>query len=313
VAYVTGGKMDAKAAEHDIKDHQLHVEKLKLTDDQEKVREKLKEDLKKEKLWDEDFCTDEELARFCKARNFEYKKVLQMTSDAIKWRRDAKPHHLRPTLPRVVSEGQTGKTYVAGKDKYGRPVVVMDSSCENSKDHQSKIDFLLFNLEHAKRLMEGSVDKWVLWIYLDNFSFFSAPPMKTSMETNRCLMLRYPERMGHCILYQPPTLFNVCWKMASPLIDPRTKQKIHFMSGKFDKDSPNAQKLNGILGEGWRDLVGIDTPHSATKARGYDQTKYWSSLEEFYKSNPKEEAKRDTPTKLKTGPNTMAPPPPPGA
>ncbi|GAB5356270.1 hypothetical protein AAMO2058_000276000 [Amorphochlora amoebiformis] len=275
------GKMNAE-------DLQLHVEKLKVTEEQARVREEVKKLLVKDGLYDSKFCTEEELTRFCKARNFDIKKAHGMMRDAIKWRNHAKPQDLRPSND-LEKQALTGKTYVAGKDQYGRPVVVMDSSCENSSDHQGKIDNLLFNLEYAKRLMEGNVDKWVLFIYLDNFSFFSAPPLKTSSETNRCLMLRYPERMGHCFLYMPPSIFSIVWKMASPLIDPRTKKKIHFMNGK------DMSLCEEVLGKNWRELVGLDKEHSKTNARGYNHPKYWASLKKFYEDvdNNKEETKEE--------------------
>eukprot|EP00472_Partenskyella_glossopodia_P007084 CAMPEP_0197520642 /NCGR_PEP_ID=MMETSP1318-20131121/5983_1 /TAXON_ID=552666 /ORGANISM="Partenskyella glossopodia, Strain RCC365" /LENGTH=352 /DNA_ID=CAMNT_0043072315 /DNA_START=12 /DNA_END=1070 /DNA_ORIENTATION=+ len=274
-------------------DMQLHVEKFIMTEEQGKVHLQLKQELKKNGLVDvPSFCSDEEITRFCKARNFDFKKAYKMMSEAVEWRRKAKPQNLMPKM--VEDQSITGKTYVAGKDKFGRPVVVMDSSCENSTDHNKKIEFLLFNLEYAKKLMEGNVDKWVLWIYLDNFSFWSAPPMKTGMETNRCLMLRYPERMGHCFLYKPPTLFGMVWKMASPLIDPRTKKKIHFMHGNFDQASQNHQKLAKLMGENWRDLVGLDAEHSKTKARGYEHKTYWKQVQKAFGEEAEDTKDNDT-------------------
>eukprot|EP00466_Bigelowiella_natans_P014026 jgi/Bigna1/91859/estExt_fgenesh1_pg.C_1250022 len=270
----------------DKEDLQLHVQKLEL--DPEQV---------KEGLLDKDFCTDEELTRFCKARKFEFKKVFKMIKEAIEWRRVAKPQNLRPDD--VEDQSMTGKTYIAGKDKYGRPVIVMDSSCENSDSHQKKIVFSALQ-PRARQAHDGRepisppslircaviadklVDKWVLFIYLDKFSFFSSPPMKTSLETNRCLMLRYPERMGHCFLYQPPGLFSMVWKMASPLIDPRTKKKIQFMHGSFDKGSENDQKLTDILGDKWRALVGVDSKHSKQQARGYNHKDNWTTISSLY-------------------------------
>lgn len=236
--------------------------------------------LRKEGLLDGEFCTDEEVTRFLKARNFDPAKSYKMIREAILWRREARPQALTPKS--VEEQAVTGKTYVAGRDAYGRPVIVMDSSCENSKDHAAKINFLLFNLEYAKMLMRGSVDKWVLFIYLDKFSFWSMPPMKTSKETNNCLMQRYPERLGHCILYNAPTLFNVLWKVVSPFIDPRTKKKILFMSGSFAEGSKNDSNLQGIIGPKWRQLVGVESKHSPQSARGYDHEKYWPAVTEAF-------------------------------
>eukprot|EP00468_Gymnochlora_sp_CCMP2014_P010011 CAMPEP_0167747060 /NCGR_PEP_ID=MMETSP0110_2-20121227/4064_1 /TAXON_ID=629695 /ORGANISM="Gymnochlora sp., Strain CCMP2014" /LENGTH=358 /DNA_ID=CAMNT_0007631905 /DNA_START=24 /DNA_END=1101 /DNA_ORIENTATION=+ len=288
---------------------QLHVEKLKMTPEQTEVRDKVKAELKKAGLLDPEFCTDEEITRFSQARKFEIKKVMKMIENAVTWRREAKPQNIRPKD--IEKECSTGKTFVAGKDKFGRPVIVMDSSVENSKDHNGKIQNLLFHLEHAKRLMPENVDKWVLFIYLDKFSFWNSPPMKTSSETNNCLMLRFPERMGHCFLYQPPTLFSVVWKMASPLIDARTKKKIHFMGGSFAKGSANDKKLNELMGEEWRKIVGVDDTYSSTKARGYDNKKIFDDLNKFYAKYDEEKAAASKGKESIPAPTTQAPAPPP--
>jgi hypothetical protein len=45
-------------------------------------------------------------------------------------------------------------------------------------------------------------------MHLGNFSLFNAPSMKASRETIYMLCNCFPERLGHCIAYLPPSVFT---------------------------------------------------------------------------------------------------------
>jgi hypothetical protein len=76
-------------------------------------------------------------------------------------------------------------------------ILVMDSSRENSKDYVKNVRHLVFQLERAKRLMNGEVEKYCLFIHFSRHSMSTSPPMKVSMETLKCLTDRYPEHLGN--------------------------------------------------------------------------------------------------------------------
>jgi hypothetical protein len=48
-------------------------------------------------------------------------------------------------------QGQTGKIYNAGTDRWGRPVVIFNNSVNNSNDPRAQMRYLAFNLETALR------------------------------------------------------------------------------------------------------------------------------------------------------------------
>ncbi len=48
-------------------------------------------------------------------------------------------------------QGQTGKIYNAGTDRWGRPVVIFNNSVNNSNDPAQQMRYLAFNLEMALR------------------------------------------------------------------------------------------------------------------------------------------------------------------
>ena len=116
--------------------------------------------------------------------------------------------------------------------------------------------FLAFNLELACEIMmstqkevlstqkeivstqkEGQlstqkvVDKYVVFLNLENFSFFNSPPISSINETIHMLVNCYPERLGHLIVYKPPYIMYTVYNTIKGLIDAKTLSKIHFVSG----------------------------------------------------------------------------------
>jgi hypothetical protein len=98
-------------------------------------------------------------------------------------------------------------------DRHSRPIIVMDPSRENSKNHDSQLRHLVWQLERAKRKMnvrphaEGPaadeaqakpafVEKYCLFINMERNSIWNSPPLKTSMETLKTLTDRLPEHLG---------------------------------------------------------------------------------------------------------------------
>ena len=107
----------------------------------------------------------------------------------------------------------------------------MDSSRENSKTHDTQIRHLIYQLERASRKMNNPaalatsapmhatapaapvrfVEKYALFINMERNSIWNSPPRKTSMETLQTLTERFPEHLGHAIVYKPGMLFNALW------------------------------------------------------------------------------------------------------
>ena len=68
----------------------------------------------------------------------------------------------------------------AGYDRWGRPVVVFDSAVQNTKDVNGQMKFLAWSLELATRMMPDSIDKYLVFMNLENFSFWNCPSMSST-------------------------------------------------------------------------------------------------------------------------------------
>ena len=54
------------------------------------------------------------------------------------------------------------KSMHAGKDKWGRPIIMFDSSVENTTSHEGQMNLLRMNLTHAQCLMaNGKACAWL--------------------------------------------------------------------------------------------------------------------------------------------------------
>ncbi len=117
---------------------------------------------------------------------------------------------------------------------------------------------MAWNLHRTYMKMKGGVEKYVLFINLTNYSFFNSPPIKTTLETVKTLVSRYPEHMGHCIMYQAPRLFSALWAMATPIIDAHMLSKVLFVQGDISPNSKNDKILREIVGDNWKTLCAVE-------------------------------------------------------
>jgi len=91
------------------------------------------------------------------------------------------------------------------------------------------------SLEVNKALHDNrgmSLEKVNALIDYEGFKLRNAPPMSTTQYTLDILQKHYPERMRHFYLLHPPMVFKIFWAMIKHFVDPVTKEKIVFCSGK---------------------------------------------------------------------------------
>ena len=241
-------------SEHSEKLHELRKEIAK-----ESSEYRINEDV-------HDFVTDRILHHFLIARKYDVMKACTMLKTALEWRAKREPHNLfkvdmdRHKAEKMSYEAETGKIQLAGRDRYDREVVIFDNSVQNTQDSDGQLTFLAWNLEMAIHTLPPHVDKYVVFMHLENFSVLNSPPYQTTRETILMLTTCYPERLGHCICYKGPSYFYYVFNLMKSLglIDPRTLQKITFIQGDVGDGSPNDALMTGILGSNWKELTAAE-------------------------------------------------------
>jgi CRAL/TRIO domain len=177
-------------------------------------------------------------------------------SGAVKSHDDDSISEMRAIL---AKENETGKIYLRGYDAEGRALMYMRPARENTNDQLNNMRHLVWNLEKAiaatrRRSVEvvssknktglatngndGTdaailpLEKINLLIDYQGFRMRDSPPLSTSRYTLDILQKHYPERMYRAYVLNPPLVFRTFWTIVRPFVDPTTKQKIVFCSGK---------------------------------------------------------------------------------
>jgi len=223
---------------------------------------------------------DATLLRFLRARSMVVQDAHTLLLEHLEWLQVMNPQNI--TAEMMEPEACTGKIRVSHVDQYGRPIVVMDNSVENTWDVEKNIQHLVFNLDRAVSLMKPGIEKLVVFINLENFAFRSAPSMKASIATCKTLLNHFPERMGHCIMYNPPRVFAGFFHSIRPFLDPVTREKVRFFRGSFTDGSPNDLALKQLLSDDWKAITGVSSARLKPNCSpGYDHETYWATVAQW--------------------------------
>lgn len=104
------------------------------------------------------------------------------------------------------------------------------------------------------------MEKWVVFFNVESFSIWNTPSISLCSETVKTLLGRYPEHLGHAIVWQAPSLFWGLYKALSSFLEPATVKKIVFVSGKDTSDGSEVdQQMRALVGDNWRTLCDIDS------------------------------------------------------
>lgn len=229
-----------------------------------------------------DWADDQQLLRFLIARNFNVQQSTELIQGALKWREKRQPSKIDQVEGWDVKMGQeseTGKIYCPGHDRWGRSVLVFDNTVQNTPHIDDHMTFLAWNLEFAIKLMPPTVDKYLVFMHLENFSFWNTPPFASTRETIHMLCNCFPERLGHCIAYQPPAIFRTFFNTVKGFLDPKTAGKMIFVIGDVSEGSENDLLMKSIIGDDWKKLTGAEEPVlNPNTSPGYDHEKFWPTV-----------------------------------
>ncbi|KAM7253024.1 hypothetical protein ACFE04_025642 [Oxalis oulophora] len=249
------------------------------------------------------FCSDAQVTRYLRARNWHVKKATKMLKDTLKWRATYKPEEIR--WEEVAHEAETGKIYSTDYvDKQGRTVLVMRPSrqvlsklfllastrvtsltlnfftvCQlkpigklnNSKSIKGQIRYLVYCMENAIMNLPAEQEQMVWLIDFGGFSL-SNISVKVTQETAHVLQDHYPERLGLAILYNPPKFFEPFWTMVKPFLEQKTRNKVTFVY----EDNQNSKKLM----EEVFNMNDLESAFGGNNPSGFEISKYAERMKE---------------------------------
>eukprot|EP00037_Helgoeca_nana_P024457 m.259711 g.259711 ORF g.259711 m.259711 type:complete len:420 (+) comp26643_c0_seq5:1660-2919(+) len=218
---------------------------------------------------------DDSLHRYLRARGGDVKKAEKMIQKTLEWRLKEEPHLLR-AKDFLDIENETGKCRSAGIDRWGRPILILDNTVENTTNVEAHMRLLFYTTERLIRRMKPPVEKQVIFVHLPDFSLWNTPPLKSSKTSLAVFSLYYAERLGHCIFWQPPSYFSTFIAMIRPFIDPATYAKVVVINGDASPGTVNDSKMNVLIGPDWRKKTGAGGTRQTPKSSpGYRHSEYW--------------------------------------
>lgn len=216
------------------------------------------------------FASDESVARYLRARNWNVKKATKMLKETLKWRSEYKTEEIR--WEDVASEAETGKVYRSTSvDKIGRPVLVMRPACQNTKSVAGQIKYVVYCMENAILNLPPNQEQMIWLVDFWNFSLANVS-VKSAKETAHVLQNHYPERLGVAIMYNPPRIFEQFYKIVRPFLEPKTRNKVKFVY----TDDPTSNKIMEEL----FDIEQLESAFGGKSSESFDIHKYAQRMKE---------------------------------
>uniref|UniRef100_A0A7S2SFL2 CRAL-TRIO domain-containing protein n=3 Tax=Sar TaxID=2698737 RepID=A0A7S2SFL2_9STRA len=202
-----------------------------LTDKEEAALEELRKRVLEAGL--DQYNEDKMLLRYCRARKFKVDKSMHMITEEAKWREQFQGHTFRISdFPSMLQFSDDGVCKTGGRDKAGRPVAYVVPGLFYPSRVGSDQELVLYDVYYMDALLrlaaENGREDFTGIIDMKGWSFknFSLPITRLLISI---LQDFYPERLGRIFVVNAPMMFSAVWNIVSPLLDERTKMKIHIL------------------------------------------------------------------------------------
>lgn len=190
---------------------------------------------------------DNLLLRFIRARKWDVDHSLMMIANTLDWRmnqsrvdellKSSELGCLENKEDGVLIQFRKGKCIIRGKDKRGRPIVIVRPRFHFSSDQTSKEveHFTLLLIEYARLLLTEPVDQCVLIFDLSGFTMANMDydPVKYIIGAFEA---HYPESLGVLLIHKAPWIFSGIWAIVKKWLDPVVASKINFTKSVEDME-----------------------------------------------------------------------------
>lgn len=224
-----------------------------LTPQQAQVLEKLKDHVMNKLNVRNPRFTDQYFLRFCRARAFDYEKVVQMFEDMLKWRAEQHVDDiLKIDFPRVKDIWIYYPHGYYGVDKKGRPVYIERYSNLKIKEMfqvMNEAEFMQYYIQSYEKLIHiifkeaskarGKLIERTVTI-LDMKGFGVGQALSSDVRGFMSLAIKigqdyYPEMMAKMFIINTGFTFKALWAVAQPFLDKKTKEKISILGDNYKK------------------------------------------------------------------------------
>jgi hypothetical protein len=165
------------------------------------------------------------ITRFCIARQWDEEKIVEMIDNHIVWRAATFPIKIEDVREELLK----GKFFACGKDKAGRPIIIIRAKFFDPKtrDLDKSLKASIFLLEHVIKKMDAKSDGKFLMIYdRTDFNMRKNLDLDLTKAIAGTLGANYPERLYKSAISPAGGVFRSIWKVAKLFFDERTRAKV---------------------------------------------------------------------------------------
>eukprot|EP01120_Amphizonella_sp_Union-15-10_P003525 TRINITY_DN13944_c0_g1_i1.p1 TRINITY_DN13944_c0_g1~~TRINITY_DN13944_c0_g1_i1.p1 ORF type:complete len:450 (-),score=97.40 TRINITY_DN13944_c0_g1_i1:87-1385(-) len=169
-----------------------------------------------------------QIKRCLRSRGGNTTKAAEFVRRAYEWRITTKPESI--SEKDIKSELKTGKAYILGKDKQGRPMILLNEHLHDpeERDLDESIKFGIYWVEKAIAMMEPPVEQFII-IVDRTLSTRKNVDMVLIKELAK-LQDYYCERLGAAYVIGANWIFQLIWKVVKHLCDKNTQEKVNIIS-----------------------------------------------------------------------------------
>jgi hypothetical protein len=157
--------------------------------------------------------------------------------DTIKWRTEwgVKEALAKGETDLSYEEILTGKTYFMGHDKTGRPInyVSVKDHIKGQFSAESTEKLTVFTMETGRKLLQPPSESVTVIYDMTDFGLKNMDYQHLKFLIN-LLQNYYPESFALGLVINAPWIFNGCWYIIKPWLDPVVESKIHFIKNLDD-------------------------------------------------------------------------------
>lgn len=180
---------------------------------------------------------DSVLLRWLRARKWDIPNAVEQLISTLKWRVESGVNELVASGESELSHEEllTGKTSYIGYDKEGRPVnyVSVKDHVKGEFPSSDTEKLTMFLMETGRKLLKYPNESVTVIFDMNGFSMRNMDYQHVRFLIH-LLENYYPESLGLALVLNAPWLFNSCWFIIKPWIDPVVQRKIHFIKNTND-------------------------------------------------------------------------------
>lgn len=174
--------------------------------------------------------------------------------NTLKWRHETNVNQILKQGENEIlqKEMNTGKAFILGKDKQGRPVtyVQVKNHIKGQFSDESTQLLTIFTIETGRKLLESGIETATIILDLEGFSMKNIDYQLVKFFIH-LLENHYPESLGLALVINASLLFISCWNIIKYWLDPVVLSKIQFLDDENDlheyiDSSVLPKRLNGF-------------------------------------------------------------------